>query len=80
MGTILCLGCLLLIQLLANAPRRAAEDSSSAWATTTHLGDPDEVPGACLQLGLALGFMAICTANQKVEDISMSFSITLPFR
>lgn len=41
------------IQLTGNAPRKAMEDGPNTWALTTHITDPNGIPGSWLQSGLA---------------------------
>lgn len=40
-------------------PGKADDAGLSAWATDTHMGDQNGVPGSWLQVGLALTVVAI---------------------
>lgn len=55
---------LLLIQIPANDPGKAAEDGPNTQTITTHLGDQNGVPVSWLWPGAALAVVAIWRVNQ----------------
>lgn len=47
----------------SNAPGKAATNKPRAWATASHVGDPDGVPGSWLQPGAAPAAAVLCRVN-----------------
>lgn len=56
------------IQLLSHAPGKAGGADSSSSVPVTPMRDPHDVPGSCFQPDPALAIVAICEANQWMED------------
>lgn len=51
-----------------------AQDASSTWVPATHTGDPDGVPGSCLQPALVL---AVARMNQRMQDVFIFASCSI---
>lgn len=64
----------------ANMPEKAVKNFMSSSDPAIHLGDPEEAPGAWLQLGPALAVMNIWEVkgvNQWVKDLSLCLPVNL---
>lgn len=56
----------------------SAEDSLSAWAPVTHMGDPQKAPDSWVQAGPASAIVATGGANEK--SLPFLLTVTVPLK
>lgn len=69
------LSCSVCAQLLANAPRKTADNGPSAWVPATSVGGPAGVPGSWLRPASDLAVAASRRMFQQMEGIFPSLSL-----